>query len=141
MSAADKVVVNSEFTRGVFGRSFPALVEGKKGDLVEVIYPCVDTRTSEMGVGRIAERIWQGKKVLLSINRFERKKGVELALKAFAGLDEKVRGSCTLVVAGMNFLLLSVYQVLMLIEMQAATIPSRTKMQRIIPPCRHSPTL
>ncbi len=40
------------------------------------------------------------KKILLSINRFEKKKNVGLAIEAFAGLSAKERNSVRLVIAG-----------------------------------------
>lgn len=94
--AADGLVVNSRFTREVFAKSFVRLAGRQPG----VVYPCVDTKveTGDEKDGR--ERLWGGKKILLSINRFERKKGVELALKAFAALNENERRDARLVVAG-----------------------------------------
>ena len=96
---SDGVVVNSRFTRGVFGRAFPRL----RGRVPGVVYPCVDT-----GAGRKEEKgerkqAWEGKKVVLSINRFERKKDVGLAIRAFAGLRRQEREGTRLVVAGMSF--------------------------------------
>ena len=92
--AADGLVVNSHFTRRVFSGAFLGLNERRVG----VVYPCVDTRSNN-GDEDVAQ-LWAGKKVVLSINRFERKKGVELALKAFAELDDKERSVTRLVIAG-----------------------------------------
>lgn len=106
MSGADSVVVNSVFTRGVVGRVFPGLTgEGKRE--VGVVYPCVDTmqkeKEGEDGTADTWERpLWEGIKVLLSINRFERKKNIALAIEAFHGLGAEGRKGCRLVVAGMN---------------------------------------
>ncbi|KAL8941602.1 MAG: hypothetical protein Q9216_002153, partial [Gyalolechia sp. 2 TL-2023] len=65
---------------------------------IGVVYPCVDTK------GRDKEEkggeLWKGKKVVLSINRFERKKNVGLAVKAFHGLKEEDRRDVRLVLAG-----------------------------------------
>ncbi|KAI9696342.1 MAG: Alpha-1,3-mannosyltransferase-like protein [Bogoriella megaspora] len=93
---ADGVVVNSWFTRGVFGRVFPRLRERVRPG---VVYPCVDTegKTGEDGE---EEEVWKDKKVVLSVNRFERKKDVGLAVKAYAGLGEGERRGTRLVVAG-----------------------------------------
>ncbi|KAI4140170.1 MAG: hypothetical protein L6R39_005916 [Caloplaca ligustica] len=44
--------------------------------------------------------MWKGKKVVLSINRFERKKNIGLALRAFHGLTEEERRDVRLVLAG-----------------------------------------
>jgi alpha-1,3/alpha-1,6-mannosyltransferase len=92
--ASDIIVVNSKFTRGVFGTAFPALKHRNPG----VVYPCVDVEEAPQS-GQV-EPIWSGKKVLLSINRFERKKDVGLAIKAFAGLSLSTRKQARLVVAG-----------------------------------------
>lgn len=99
MRSADRVVVNSLFTKGV--------VEGVWKGLgnVGVVYPCVDTRKEEKGGeedygGAKGKELWKGKKVLLSINRFEKKKDIGLAIRAFAGLSEQDRDGLRLVVAG-----------------------------------------
>ncbi|OOF93168.1 glycosyltransferase family 4 protein [Aspergillus carbonarius ITEM 5010] len=99
MSASDKVVANSRFTRGVvtgvFGRE-------KLGDL-SVVYPCVDTAAGGGSEGKgegEEEKLWGGKKILLSVNRFERKKDLALAIRAYYGLGEEKRKGTRLVVAG-----------------------------------------
>ena len=106
MRGADRVVVNSEFTRGVVEGVWKG-VGGKRG--VGVVYPCVATTRDKGGEGggggqeALEEKeLWGGKKVVLSINRFERKKDVGLAIKAFAGLDAKERRGVRLVIAGMR---------------------------------------
>jgi alpha-1,3/alpha-1,6-mannosyltransferase len=96
---SDGIVVNSNFTKGVFGHAFPRL----KGREPRVVYPCVDTTPSKEQDAGSSEspKLWEGKKVLLSINRFERKKDVGLAIKAYAGLSEQERKGTRLVLAGM----------------------------------------
>lgn len=91
---SDGIVVNSKFTRGVFYESFPRL------DWVDarVIYPCVDVEEAEKAVK--GDKMWKDAKILLSINRFERKKDVGLAIKAYAGLSEAERKGTKLVLAG-----------------------------------------
>ncbi|KAL1863419.1 Alpha-1,3-mannosyltransferase-like protein [Paecilomyces lecythidis] len=105
MSASDKVVANSRFTRGVVGK---VLGFERLGD-VKIIYPCVDTDSAPKGEksaeGRlegeaIGDNLWGGKKILLSINRFERKKDLALAIRAFNGLGKEGRKGTRLVVAG-----------------------------------------
>ena len=113
VSASDKVVANSLFTRGVVRNVFGS---DRLGD-VKVIYPCVDTeagpssvaakqgevRTEALGSGA-RESLWNGsKKILLSINRFERKKDMGLAVRAFYGLGDEGRKGTRLVIAGMHF--------------------------------------
>ncbi|KAI9679503.1 MAG: Alpha-1,3-mannosyltransferase-like protein [Caeruleum heppii] len=96
--AADGLLVNSKFTRDVFGQTFPGLKDRNPG----VVYPCVDTEPAvdtDEALGD-DDQLWGGKKVILSINRFERKKGVERAVQAFAGLDNSRREGARLVIAG-----------------------------------------
>ncbi|GAO50061.1 hypothetical protein G7K_4196-t1 [Saitoella complicata NRRL Y-17804] len=82
-AASDAIVVNSNFTRSVFAKAFPRISRTPG-----VLYPCVDithlptTPPSQTPTLQFPE----GTKVILSINRFERKKNIELALKAFATL-------------------------------------------------------
>ncbi|KAF2467654.1 mannosyltransferase [Lindgomyces ingoldianus] len=91
---SDTVVVNSKFTKSVFGEAFPSLKHREPG----VVYPCVDT-TSRDKIEEI-QPLWSNKKVLLSINRFEKKKDVALAVKAYAGLSPTERRNTRLVIAG-----------------------------------------
>ncbi|KAF6228959.1 hypothetical protein HO133_007071 [Letharia lupina] len=93
---ADRVIVNSGFTKGVVESIWEGL-GGERG--VGVIYPCVDTKGNEKVEGD-SKPLWKDKKVLLSINRFERKKDVGLAIKAFAGLEPQDREGVRLVIAG-----------------------------------------
>ncbi|KAK1761269.1 glycosyltransferase [Echria macrotheca] len=92
MGAADGVAVNSAFTRGVVRRTWPGF--GRKK--LHVVYPAIDTTLANEGE---EERLKWPKPILLSINRFERKKDVALAIRAFALLPGEKRRA-TLVVAG-----------------------------------------
>ncbi|KAF1839379.1 mannosyltransferase [Decorospora gaudefroyi] len=91
---SDTIVVNSNFTKSIFGKAFPSLKHREPG----VVYPCVDTNVSE-SVEEVRP-LWKNKKVLLSINRFEKKKDVALAIKALAGLSLAEREDARLVIAG-----------------------------------------
>lgn len=91
---SDTIVVNSKFTKSVFAEAFPGLQHRKPG----VIYPCVDT--SDGSHLDDISPLWKDKKVLLSINRFEKKKDVALAVNAFAGLPPRERRDARLVIAG-----------------------------------------
>jgi alpha-1,3/alpha-1,6-mannosyltransferase len=95
MGGSDRVVVNSKFTRavveGLFGKD-------RLGEL-RVVYPCVNTE-AQSGDDEDEKPLWGGKKVLLSINRFERKKDVGLAIKAFRMLSSEHRKGVRLVIAG-----------------------------------------
>ncbi|KAA6407791.1 MAG: glycosyltransferase family 4 [Lasallia pustulata] len=76
--------------------------------VLRVVYPCVDTGGGGEGGGGDEDKeeegrggvLWRGKKVVLSINRFERKKDVGLAVRAFAGLGGEGREGVRLVIAG-----------------------------------------
>lgn len=96
--AADGVVANSTFTRRVVRE-----VLGDMGD-VNVVYPAVDVGPASGPEGsgdgnREAEAIWD-RKIVLSVNRFERKKGIDLAIRAYHGLGGERTGR-RLVIAGM----------------------------------------
>jgi alpha-1,3/alpha-1,6-mannosyltransferase len=91
---SDTIVVNSNFTKSVFAEAFPALKSRSPG----VVYPCVDTDASDTFEN--TRPLWPSKKVLLSINRFEKKKDVALAIRAYAGLSPVERKDTRLVIAG-----------------------------------------
>lgn len=95
MSFADAIAVNSNFTKGVVSRTWPALVRQREP---RIVYPCVDTETKERETGE--RPLWNGMKFVLSINRFEHKKDIALAIRAFAGLDKQKRVGVRLAVAG-----------------------------------------
>ncbi|KAL1311846.1 hypothetical protein AAFC00_001921 [Neodothiora populina] len=92
-AASDGIVVNSNFTASVVKRVFPQL---NNRDL-KVVYPCVDISAA---TDENRKSLWPDRKVFLSINRFEKKKDVALAIKAFAGLEERERKNALLVIAG-----------------------------------------
>ncbi|KAF7718497.1 Alpha-1,3/1,6-mannosyltransferase alg-2-like protein [Penicillium ucsense] len=97
MSASDRVVANSNFSRGVVHDVFGT---DKLGD-VQVVYPCVDTTTkTDRNVKEEVDVLWGGRKLLLSINRFERKKDMGLAIRAYNGLRPEKRAGTRLIVAG-----------------------------------------
>ncbi|KAH8425251.1 GDP-Man:Man(1)GlcNAc(2)-PP-dolichol alpha-1,3-mannosyltransferase [Aspergillus melleus] len=103
LSASDRVVANSRFTRGVVSEVFGLQSLGD----VRVVYPCVDTDAGggangdgDGKGGKGEEKLWGGKKILLSINRFERKKDMALAVRAYHGLGEEKRRGTRLVIAG-----------------------------------------
>lgn len=98
MSASDRVVANSNFSRGVVRSVFGT---ERLGD-VEVVYPCVDTSTVTMPEAMVTEPLWGGKKILLSVNRFERKKDMGLAIRAYNGLGAEKRTGTRLVIAGQS---------------------------------------
>ena len=76
---ATTTVVNSKFTRSIFQEAFPAL---SKRSLPEILYPVADLKsfTPPDWVAREAG----GLGPFVSLNRFERKKNVGLAIEALA---------------------------------------------------------
>jgi len=97
MSFADAIAVNSRFTRGIVARTWPALARSQD---LKVVYPCIDTKERPEGGDRDAASLWKDLKFILSINRFERKKNIALAIKAFAALPHGARRGSRLVIAG-----------------------------------------
>ncbi len=114
MGFADAVAVNSRFTRSVVTATWPRLAakmasgggKDKAKDKVDdnddrglrVVFPCIDTTQADAPDEPVS--LWKGLPYVLSINRFERKKDIGLAIRAFAGLPAAQRQSTRLVVAG-----------------------------------------
>jgi alpha-1,3/alpha-1,6-mannosyltransferase len=98
MSGSDRIVVNSHFTKGVVESVFPGLAKRELG----VVWPCVDLRPTKPSdqIQDDEKPLWPTKKMLLSINRFERKKNIGLAIYAYAELPKSLRRTARLVVAG-----------------------------------------
>ncbi|CDO92126.1 unnamed protein product [Kluyveromyces dobzhanskii CBS 2104] len=96
MRIADVILVNSNFTKGVFARTFRSLVVDPK-----VVYPCVNLEEEEVlpiDTDLVQKVIKNDDKYYLSINRYERKKNIELAINAFAQSNE--RDSHKLIISG-----------------------------------------
>ena len=108
---AHKIVVNSNFTRGVFQEHFPLIAENEKLDkkrsfltqhLPDILYPPINLKTFEKSPSfsslTINELLGGGshETIITSLNRYERKKNIPLAIKAFAKSGIKA----TLVIAG-----------------------------------------
>ena len=100
--AAHRVLVNSRFTADVFNKTFLSLRDCRP----DVLYPSLDLAafdapleiTLEQALGRPPPT-----HLLLSLNRFERKKNLALALDALAEMkrsDPAAARSCHLVLAG-----------------------------------------
>ncbi|KAJ2897935.1 Alpha-1,3-mannosyltransferase-like protein [Coemansia aciculifera] len=100
---ADEIVVNSRFTQETFRMAFPHL-----GKIPKVLTPALNFETYDRPVDNddpLLRALRTQKHIVLSINRFERKKDIALALKAFAlCLNEKSKriaaNTCLLVLAG-----------------------------------------
>ncbi|TPX64214.1 hypothetical protein SpCBS45565_g06071 [Spizellomyces sp. 'palustris'] len=85
---ADKIVVNSRFTAGVFMKAFPSIKRAP-----DVLYPgiplksyCKEVNAADPTVIPLISE----QQLLLSINRFERKKNIELAIYTFERLREQI---------------------------------------------------
>ncbi|KAK4048758.1 Alpha-1,3-mannosyltransferase-like protein [Microbotryomycetes sp. JL201] len=93
---ADKILVNSEFTSQVFQKTFAGLRR-----IPRTVYPAVnvDAFSLKRDSAQAVDWLKTNDPVLLSINRFEKKKNVALALDAFADAS-KHHPSLKLVVAG-----------------------------------------
>ncbi|XP_050531680.1 alpha-1,3/1,6-mannosyltransferase ALG2 [Daktulosphaira vitifoliae] len=95
-ACANIILVNSYFTQNVFQNTFKS---SKK--LPEVIYPSINTKFFDHSVSISIKDIVGSKnnnKILLSINRFERKKNLELAINSMSRLSHIQ--NITLILAG-----------------------------------------
>jgi alpha-1,3/alpha-1,6-mannosyltransferase len=98
-SQAHKILVNSAFTKQIFFTTFPhiSLFSHHTPSTVEIVYPSInfshyepkanfswtDEKTSEI------MKTMKNRQLFTSINRFERKKNVELAIQAFAMVKQQ----------------------------------------------------
>ncbi|KAJ2445963.1 Alpha-1,3-mannosyltransferase-like protein [Coemansia sp. RSA 2424] len=101
---ADEIVVNSRFTQETFRRAFPHL-----GKVPKVLTPALNFEAYDKPVDNddpLLRALRTEKRIVLSINRFERKKDIALALRAFAlclqgnGAKRVAANTCCLIVAG-----------------------------------------
>ncbi|KAK9385687.1 hypothetical protein V1515DRAFT_607593 [Lipomyces mesembrius] len=81
-SRADILLVNSRFTQRMFRQEFPSI-----NRIPGVVYPCVsESEDKDEQVVKLIQD--SGKSTLLSVNRFEKKKGIDLGISAYAALRE-----------------------------------------------------
>ncbi|KAJ3121794.1 Alpha-1,3-mannosyltransferase-like protein [Nowakowskiella sp. JEL0407] len=100
---ADVLVVNSKFTASVFRKTFKSIERMPK-----VLYPGINIDSYNVKIDSLDPSIQPlktSKTVLLSINRFERKKTIGIAIQAFARLrnqlnNEAKNSNLLLVIAG-----------------------------------------
>lgn len=101
---ADSILVNSKFTRQIFKETFRSLTI-----VPSVLYPSLNTKYFDDNSGMevddsISSQLSDNDIVFLSINRYDRKKNLPLALQAFEKLQSLVTNSewerCVLIVAG-----------------------------------------
>ncbi|XP_023139981.1 alpha-1,3/1,6-mannosyltransferase ALG2 isoform X1 [Amphiprion ocellaris] len=101
---ADMILVNSQFTAGIFRETFRSL----SGVQTDVLYPSLNTRTFDQLSAEaqgLEGLLPEGTSCLfLSLNRYERKKNLGLALEALAALRSSLPAGLSagvhLVVAG-----------------------------------------
>lgn len=119
---ADVVLVNSKFTSKIFYQTFCSLKDKK----IEVLYPSLNTEIFDALMNQFSQQKSDAKEnkesplneeniseleksknkkfIFLSINRYERKKDLKLAIKAMLSLKEKLSSdqwnSCHLIMAG-----------------------------------------
>jgi alpha-1,3/alpha-1,6-mannosyltransferase len=102
------IVVNSNFTKKVFEDNFPIIRRCCKSHKPKVLYPSIQEKSfkkSGKNMQTISEmlgrEITRDTMVLTSLNRYERKKNIGLALESFAYMAERnTTQECVLVVAG-----------------------------------------
>lgn len=100
---ADVILVNSKFTRRIFKDTFRSI-----DVMPAVLYPSLNTKYFDDTIVTAADandlQLRSESIVFLSINRYERKKNIPLALSAFKELEKHVSKSnfdrCHLIVAG-----------------------------------------
>ncbi|GHJ88477.1 hypothetical protein NliqN6_4879 [Naganishia liquefaciens] len=98
---ADVVLANSKFTSRIYHRAFPSLRE-----IPKVVYPCINlasySGSSEDFRGEDVDLVKSDRPTLLSLNRFEGKKNVALAVEAFhlARREETFDQTTRLVIGG-----------------------------------------
>ena len=87
---ADTVLVNSLYTQSVYAESFKLIMK-MNSVLPEVLYPAVDFGTIRMLADSHPPmpKELNNCKYFISVNRYERKKGVEKAILGFAMLRLK----------------------------------------------------
>jgi len=99
---ANLILVNSHFTQGIFYANFPILKRLKTP--TEVLYPSIDLKkfdSQELNEKPSEKSDFITEPFFLSLNRYERKKNINLAIEAFAKFKEKNEKSpVKLVIAG-----------------------------------------
>ncbi|KAG0340777.1 Alpha-1,3-mannosyltransferase-like protein [Podila humilis] len=86
---ADTIVVNSKFTANIFNESFKLLSSHQTSSTPKVLYPSLqfDKFEQKVNVSLPEIEVLKTDRVsFLSINRYERKKDINLAIQAFARL-------------------------------------------------------
>ena len=100
-SFASVTFVNSKYTQDVYKKHFPLIQKCCRGRTPSILYPAIDFKMFDKENKADLKSLFgyepkPTETIITSLNRYERKKDIPLALKAVAGLNEKA----TLVVAG-----------------------------------------
>ena len=99
--AADAILVNSNFTAQTFASAFAGL--HKRGVRPSVLYPAINLAQQELPEGAESSldlSFGGATHIVLSINRYERKKNIGLAISAIGALPPAQRRGLALVIAG-----------------------------------------
>lgn len=97
-SASDAIVVNSKFTKSVFFKVFKLLKVNP-----DVIYPCVNLEnapTIKEDQELLRKIVKPEQRFYLSINRYERKKNIELAIQSYYKSSESKDPNNKLIISG-----------------------------------------
>lgn len=100
-SYADQIVVNSNFTKSIVRKTFKIL----NNKTLDVVYPCVSTDESSFNPSKnsldLIDRLLNKNSYFLSINRYERKKNIDLSIESFSSYISKTSNkSQSLIIAG-----------------------------------------
>jgi alpha-1,3/alpha-1,6-mannosyltransferase len=91
---AHKIVVNSKFTQSIFIKEFKRITQ-----IPQVLYPSIDLSPYQQ-LKKLPVAFPDGLKVFVSLNRFERKKDLHLAIEAFKSTLRSGTENLRLIVAG-----------------------------------------
>ncbi|KAJ2772422.1 Alpha-1,3-mannosyltransferase-like protein [Coemansia nantahalensis] len=120
---ADEIAVNSRFTQETFRRAFPRI-----GRVPRVLMPALNLhaydRPPDADDPALAV-LRTGKRVVVSINRFERKKDVGMAIAAFAALRDC--RACLVVAGGWDTQVAENIEYLSELEARARSLGLRTR--------------
>jgi len=86
MSFSDLIVVNSKFTKGEVLQAFPSLSSSHGEDNIKVLYPAIDLSKFTPPDFTNASST----QPIVSLNRYERKKNIDILLHAYAILLQKI---------------------------------------------------
>ena len=97
-SYSDKILVNSQFTKSIVRKTFTHI----EAENLEVVYPCVSVSDKKTTSSTYPlKNILNKNSFFLSINRFERKKNIQLAIESFSQYIVKTNDkSQSIIIAG-----------------------------------------